>query len=69
MNVRRYVVECEISVSESDVWDYLEYNDEDIDELQAEGYEFTDEDWENTAKALFEDDNYTYYDFDFVQKK
>lgn len=61
--VRRYTVECRIDVSDDDVWAYLEDQGEDIDKLQEDGYELTDEDWTNTAEALFLDDDFTYYDF------
>ena len=61
--MRRYKVECEIAVTEDDVWQYLDANGEDSDELQEQGYELTDADWEATAEWLFNEDDFTYYDF------
>lgn len=60
---KRFSVQCSVSVSEDDVWAYLDDQGEDTDELQENGYEPTDEDWYNAAEALFNDDNFTYYDF------
>lgn len=41
---KRFNVQCSVSVSEDDVWAYLEENVENIDELRKNGYELTDED-------------------------
>ena len=60
---KRFNVQCSVSVSEDDVWAYLDDQGEDTDELRENGYELTDEDWRNTAEAMFNDDDFTYYDF------
>jgi len=61
--VKRFSVQYSVSVSEDDVWAYLDDQGEDTDELQENGYELTDEDWYNAAEAMFNDDDFTYYDF------
>lgn len=60
---KKFVVECEVHITEDDVWDYLASQGKDIDELKENGYEFTMDDWENTAREMFENDDFTYYDF------
>ena len=42
---KRFNVQCSVSVSEDDVWAYLDDQGEDTDELRENGYELTDEDW------------------------
>lgn len=64
MSDRKYVVEATFFVSEDDVWDYLESQGEDVDELQEQGYELTNEDWENTAHDLMLDDDFNDFTFD-----
>lgn len=65
--LKRFKVECEVNVTEDDVWNYLDSIGEDSDELREQGYELTSEDWRNTAHDMFEDDNFTYYDFNEVR--
>lgn len=60
---KRFNVQCSVSVSEDDVWAYLDDQGEDTDELRENGYELTDEDWRNAAETMFNDDDFTYYDF------
>lgn len=60
---KRFEVMCSVDVSEDDVWDYLEEQGEDIEELQEEGHELTPNDWRDTAERIFLDDDFTYYDF------
>jgi hypothetical protein len=61
--MRRYEVTCEVQVDEDDVWDYLDSEGKDSDELRESGYELTNDDWRSAAEAKFLDDDYTYYDF------
>lgn len=60
----RFKVECHVIVTEDDVWDYLEdIENEDIERMQEDGYELTEEDYQNTAERLFCDDDFIYDDF------
>ena len=60
----RFKVECHVIVTEDDVWDYLEgIENEDIERMQEDGYELTEEDYENTAERLFCEDDFIYDDF------
>ena len=60
----RFKVECHVTVTEDDVWDYLEYIEgQDIEEMEEYDYELTEEDYENTAEHLFCDDDFIYDDF------
>ena len=57
---KHFTVTGTIAVSEEDVWDYLEYNGEDVEQLKENGYELTYEDYENTAHELFMNDDVEY---------
>lgn len=54
----RFSIECEVIVTEEDVYDYLEAEDIEIDK----DYELTKEDYEGAARYKFLDGDYTYYD-------
>lgn len=60
---KRFKVDCEVIVTEDDVWQYLDGQGEDADELREQGYEFSLSDWVNTAQEMFEADDFTYFDF------
>lgn len=64
---KKFTVDCEVIVTDDDVWGYLEDAGGDPDKLKSQGYQFTAADWEETAKRLFEDDNFTYFDFKEVR--
>lgn len=57
---KHFTVTGTIVVSEEDVWDYLEYSGEDVEQLKESGYELTYEDYENTAHELFMNDDVEY---------
>lgn len=61
--MKKFKVDCEVIVTEDDVWNYLEGQGIDTDELQAQGYEFSLSDWVNTAEEMFEADDFMYFDF------
>lgn len=63
MSDRQYRVEVTFFVSEDDVWEYLESQGEDVEELQEQGYELTGEDWENAAHDLMLDDDFNDFTF------
>jgi hypothetical protein len=57
----RFRVECRVIVTEDDVWDYLEtVENEDIEKMQKDGYELTEEDYRDTAEHLFWDEDFDY---------
>lgn len=62
----RFKVSCTVDVSDEDVWDYLEMNGADIDELQESGYTLTEEDYRNCAHDKFEDQDFSYGTFDLI---
>lgn len=64
--VHIFKVECEMIVSEEDVWDYLEMNGADIDELQESGYTLKERDYRMCAQSKFEDQDFSYGEFDLI---